>query len=485
MVDSSNEQKYIVGWGCEIADEWLTRGARNEIHICDSNMNGSYEREAISRRYPNNEIEILSVSEVMKEFSLLGRADCSLSAQEAHGGIEPAEHSVDPLIANNQAELERGLEGKYNTNLPLSHIRNTRYTLVNDSDLSLGEVVSSIQSYPSPEFLNSLPFIKKFFPTPLWGEGYFTKTTHENSCNLRHSEAHSPSAKKLQKTRRSARLFEDTFNANENSSSRKNPAYLLHNTSKLKGIYMKNLTETVFSRFTSHFSLPKVAFTLAEVLITLGIIGVVAALSLPSVITNYQKKQTATQLKVAYQAISEAINRAKLDYGDTLDVPENVYNTVTIYTNNINLSKLYLDPYFTGAHRYSGKKINIKDKSNKGYFIIGYAGSGYGDKNPLCTTKGFCYWVINHGANYYHIIIDINGPKAPNIAGRDVFLFTLNGQYVPGKGTFTIDSPKVVNSSGNANQNECNNDIQSYWNGSSCAALIVNNNWEIPRDYPW
>lgn len=41
----------------------------------------------------------------------------------------------------------------------------------------------------------------------------------------------------------------------------------------------------------------KRAFTLAEVLITLGIIGVVAALTLPSVITNYQKKQTVEQLK--------------------------------------------------------------------------------------------------------------------------------------------------------------------------------------------
>ena len=40
-----------VGRHCEIADEWLTREARNEIHICDSNMNGSYEREVISRRY--------------------------------------------------------------------------------------------------------------------------------------------------------------------------------------------------------------------------------------------------------------------------------------------------------------------------------------------------------------------------------------------------------------------------------------------------
>ena len=81
-----------------------------------------------------------------------------------------------------------------------------------------------IQSSPSPEFLNSLPFIKKFYPTPRWGEGKFTKVSHNNSCNSRHSEAHSPSAKKLQKTRRSARLFcnfEDTFNANENSSEPK------------------------------------------------------------------------------------------------------------------------------------------------------------------------------------------------------------------------------------------------------------------------
>ncbi len=82
---ATSNQLDLVGWDCEIADEWLTRGARNEIHICDSNMNGSYEREAISRRYPNSE--------------------------------------------------------------------------------------KSTQSYPSPEFLNSLSFIKKFYPTPRWGEG--------------------------------------------------------------------------------------------------------------------------------------------------------------------------------------------------------------------------------------------------------------------------------------------------------------------------
>ena len=41
----------------------------------------------------------------------------------------------------------------------------------------------------------------------------------------------------------------------------------------------------------------KKAFTMAEVLITLGIIGIVAAMTLPSLVGNYQKKQTAMQLK--------------------------------------------------------------------------------------------------------------------------------------------------------------------------------------------
>ena len=50
---------------------------------------------------------------------------------------------------------------------------------------------------------------------------------------------------------------------------------------------------------TSHFSLKRPAFTLAEVLITLGIIGVVAAMTMPSLVANYEKKRTATAVKKA------------------------------------------------------------------------------------------------------------------------------------------------------------------------------------------
>lgn len=60
----------------------------------------------------------------------------------------------------------------------------------------------------------------------------------------------------------------------------------------------------------------KKAFTMAEVLITLGIIGIVAAMTLPALIGNYQKKVTATRLKRSYTVIAQTIERSKVDYGD-------------------------------------------------------------------------------------------------------------------------------------------------------------------------
>jgi prepilin-type N-terminal cleavage/methylation domain-containing protein len=56
-------------------------------------------------------------------------------------------------------------------------------------------------------------------------------------------------------------------------------------------------------------------FTLAEVLITLAVIGVVAALTIPTVVRNYQKTQTITQLKKVYSALSNTTNLAIADEG--------------------------------------------------------------------------------------------------------------------------------------------------------------------------
>jgi prepilin-type N-terminal cleavage/methylation domain-containing protein len=56
-------------------------------------------------------------------------------------------------------------------------------------------------------------------------------------------------------------------------------------------------------------------FTLAEVLITLAIVGVIAALTIPAVVKNYQKTQIISKLKKVYSAINQAYNMSQAENG--------------------------------------------------------------------------------------------------------------------------------------------------------------------------
>ena len=59
----------------------------------------------------------------------------------------------------------------------------------------------------------------------------------------------------------------------------------------------------------------RAAFTLAEVLITLGVIGIVAALTLPSLITKYQEKQLVTSYLRVYSLLENAYRHVQAEYG--------------------------------------------------------------------------------------------------------------------------------------------------------------------------
>src|SRR5574344_1664148 len=60
----------------------------------------------------------------------------------------------------------------------------------------------------------------------------------------------------------------------------------------------------------------KNAFTLAEVLITLGIIGVVAALTIPTLMQKTEERETVSKLKKEYTILTNAYNLSKNDNGD-------------------------------------------------------------------------------------------------------------------------------------------------------------------------
>ena len=89
------------------------------------------------------------------------------------------------------------------------------------------------------------------------------------------------------------------------------------------------------------------AFTLAEVLITLGIIGIIAAMTLPSIIASYRRKVVVLRLKRTYSVLSQAFERSKADFGDPSGWELSGYNesidNYRIITEKF--VKFYLVPY--------------------------------------------------------------------------------------------------------------------------------------------
>lgn len=216
----------------------------------------------------------------------------------------------------------------------------------------------------------------------------------------------------------------------------------------------------------------KKAFTLAEVLITLGIIGVVAALTIPALISNHNKKVVAARLSKAYNTISNAIRLSENDNGMMSDWPTGANLNVDSFWNT------YLKPYFSGARicencRACGYPSNCTDPST---FGTKWAGIG---QWALETNSSRLLFQFSDGTVIFfprntineageaayvsYLFIDINGAQKPNEAGRDVFCFVRD--YEKGR----ISAP----------QGDCKASVLY------CTYEIMSNGWQIPKDYPY
>ena len=221
-----------------------------------------------------------------------------------------------------------------------------------------------------------------------------------------------------------------------------------------------------FSRFTSHFSLKKTAFTLAEVLITLGIIGVVAAMTMPSLIQNYQEKATVTKLKKCYSLVSQAYVSILNDEGgsDTLQAGDDL--------EMMEKFGKYLK-YQKTCGRNKGCFPNVTYKS--------VTGNGYSkweddttDRSRAVLTDGTLIMFNKsamRGGNegnylYAQIYVDINGFKGPNQLGRDFFYFYINPEKIVPAGAKALEEK-------NEDQKFTKNCIQQ--NGYACAAWVIYN----------
>ena len=241
----------------------------------------------------------------------------------------------------------------------------------------------------------------------------------------------------------------------------------------------------------------KRAFTLAEVLITLGIIGVVAALTIPTLIANYTKKQTVTKLKQTYSMLSQALTMAQAEHGDTSTWNvNNIYGTNTDGTGSESKEMIteFLNDYLFP---------NIKVSHNYGYTnwnSIGYDGVYF----PLTDTKrnaaGYIFSMTNDvlilsniGTSgcqeldsdgncirwfYTNIMftVDVNGFKKPNCYGKDIFIMK-----------FDVRDKKFGFHNYSNGKRESNLEACKLGNGETqvCGYVIFADGWKISDDYPW
>lgn len=185
-------------------------------------------------------------------------------------------------------------------------------------------------------------------------------------------------------------------------------------------------------------------FTLAEVLITLGVIGVVAAMTMPSLINHYREKETITKLKKFQSIMNQAYNTMIAD-NDTIE------NWGLTSYNDEESAKLIFSkfkPYLKVAKdcgvgvkgcfpdvNYKllsgGSSINFITDQNKRYmFILADGATGA----FLSNTISF---------NSFEIYYDVNGAKPPNQFGKDLFQFSLRSgtNYIaPSVGDGTMES---------------------------------------------
>lgn len=236
----------------------------------------------------------------------------------------------------------------------------------------------------------------------------------------------------------------------------------------------------------------KKAFTLAEVLITLTIIGVVAALTIPTLMKSVEQQQYLTALKKAYTTANQAIIQMTADYNCTGDLSctgifgsdrDATFNTFVSYFKTSKVcgtsatEKCWADSFWdtydgSGTTWYApntwgaSNYYNFITVDGMSYSFISMA-NNCTSSATADTTNPFSKWC---GAFF----LDINGLKPPNRLGRDVFRFYITN----GKGPLILPYGSSLHPT-------------NYWNGATkgcqsgtptgnaCGGRIMEEGWQM------
>ena len=168
-------------------------------------------------------------------------------------------------------------------------------------------------------------------------------------------------------------------------------------------------------------------FTLAEVLVTLGIIGVVAALTIPALIANYRNMVLENQFKKSYSILSQALISTKEELGENLH-----QNYILGQQEGWDGSVEFRETYFKYLAKLSPGSIS--QMNNFGQDWKSFSGLKESQMLGLGAFPGYLllsdgtYVTVLKNNSRLNILVDINGSKKPNRTGYDVFLFVVDAK---------------------------------------------------------
>ena len=261
------------------------------------------------------------------------------------------------------------------------------------------------------------------------------------------------------------------------------------------------LADSLLSRLASHINgfdathvahwnnSRKIAFTLAEVLVTLGIIGVVSAMTVPTLMQNYQRQSYVTQLHKVYNEFQQGFIQ-EMTEKNAINLSEAGLGSVDNIDNFMKKHfKIVQDCGDTPTPCFADNYTSMSGAKSGG--VADYVSSrlSYDKCYSLASGASVCISTIVStredildGALW----VDINGKKGPNIGGRDMSIMRY---YSDGSIDVYGVTPECRNGSG-ACHSGYGTDATSIREGrftpcqdssvgDDCIGKLLNNNWEM------
>lgn len=228
-------------------------------------------------------------------------------------------------------------------------------------------------------------------------------------------------------------------------------------------------------------------FTLAETLITLGVLGVLAAITIPGLISLNNKRIIQTRLKDTYSTILQGFKMAQYENGD-LTFVNTKYDDADVNGYSWQRSKDMFETYFTQVFKVT--TIYPKGKA----FPI-YSADG---KTLFSSSRYMVYYELTNGSvlgfmksgNYDGCVFDIilNPTKSKLLTGKDYFTIAFQSD---GYGNYSYKTLTSVNYNASTHSKflsycSSNSRYPAYSSSPAdfCTVLIVKNMFKIPGDYP-